>query len=134
VDEWVLIMNAEKKRIRKNEWKKKKLAKNPVLEFCPECGDVFRKRGPKRFCSLECCDKAARPAVLRRVQSWVNQNPESRKRNANQYTARQIVSAGDWYIKQLLKQRGFTANQITTELIEAERTLVKLKRKIKEVA
>ena len=40
----------------------------------------------------------------------------------------------DHYVQTCLKARGFTTNQITPELIKTERALIKLKRKIKEIA
>lgn len=69
---------------------------------------------------------------------WKAYYPENEaviKQRAVSDKKRRIKTLADSYVREVLKDaRGFKTEDITPELIQTERTLIKLKRKIKEIA
>ena len=59
---------------------------------------------------------------------WVKKNPEKVK----EIYLKRVSNCTTYYIKRLLKLNGFKKEQITPELIELKRMIIKTKRKIKD--
>ena len=73
-----------------------------------------------------------REEILRKQAVYSKNNPV-RQKNQRKWCKQNRDELGDSYVKQVLvQQRGFKKEQITPELIKAERALIKLKRKIRE--
>ena len=59
---------------------------------------------------------------------WIKKNPEKLK----EISLNRASNCTDCYVKGLLKLNGFKKDQITSELIELKRMIIKTKRKIKD--
>ncbi len=71
--------------------------------------------------------------IIERATKWGRDNLE-RRRNISKTSAKnQRVVLNEAYIRTCLNRRNFTPDQITPDLIAAERALIKLKRAVKGI-
>jgi hypothetical protein len=123
----------------------------PLDEFYKQAAGMYGVKSRCKSCSYK--DKEA----------WIKKNPEAKARYDKTYRASHLVQKkayykrwesdnrvkvavrkteasrnarigmSDWYIVTCLERRNFTPEQITPDLIAAERALIKLKRAVKEI-
>jgi hypothetical protein len=65
--------------------------------------------------------------VKEHISKWRRANPEK----AKEYIRRRVVNCYNNYVRTNLIQAGIPSEQITPELIEIKRTIIKIKRKLK---
>ncbi len=70
--------------------------------------------------------------IIKRSVDWGKNNITKRRDISKNSATRQRSAMSDCYVKLCLKRRDFQPDQITPELIAAERALIKLKRAVKE--
>lgn len=59
-------------------------------------------------------------------------NKDHASKRYSVYSKQRIESLTDGYVRKLLQQKGFKKEQITLELIETEKLIIKIKRKCKQ--
>ncbi len=111
------------------------------MKTCTKCGETkpleqFYKNRPDCIVCVKSRHKKHyknhKPDYSRSHKEWVRLNPEQRLVSKRRYNAKKISLINDTYCKEVLSERrGFHRDQITPELIKAQRALIKLKRAVK---
>jgi hypothetical protein len=113
-----------------------------IVKICKVHGELTIKkcyiRDFNAFRCKECRKKQSRDQYFKNKQggSFVKKRTASRKkwRKNNPESAKEdTLSLKDYYVKNLLRTKGFLRNEINEDLIEFKRSIVQLKRKIKEI-
>lgn len=70
---------------------------------------------------------------INRAVEWGRKNLERRRNISKTSAKKHRIVLNNSYIRTCLNRRNFSEEQITPELIAAERALIKLKRAVKEI-
>lgn len=100
---------------------------------CTCCGEIkpltsFYNKTSSRDGKFTRCKKC----VDEKISKWEKLNPDKRNEYARKSRVKTfntaIANLSDTYIIQVLRNKGFKPNQITTEIIELQRQILKTKR------
>ena len=67
-------------------------------------------------------------ALINKAFAWAESNKEKRLECQKKVNNRASETLADRYVKKALREKGFKTNQITPELIEVQRLIIKTKR------
>ena len=137
LDDYLLYAGGRKRKARcktcrnadLRAWKE---AKRPKI-VCQRCGATFTKRcAGVLFCET-CRPIHRKEYASANTKKWRERNPDHYRRLARELATKRRAELSPFYVKSLLSARGFEENEITPELIGANRNVIKIKRAIKEM-
>ena len=104
--------------------------------YCKKCHLIaakeWKEKNKERTKELrQNWNKANKEKVLEQNKKWRSNNNNREKANAK--LRRGIENCSPCYIKSKLKKQGFIDSQITPEVIEEKRNIIKVKRIIKQI-